>query len=127
MKQGKEYLVNNSTIKIIFGSILDSHAEVIVSSDDSNVSMGGGVSYSIYKKEGTNAIMMDVKKKVPAEIGDVIVSTAGSLPQKFLFHVITIDYNSLHPDRSISREDIHQNNVVPVHLYQSLPKYYQYH
>lgn len=111
MEQGKEYFINNSTIKIIFGNILDSHAEVIVSSDDSNITMGGGVSYAIKMKEGTNAIKLDVKKKVPAEIGDVIVSTAGSLPQKNIFHVITLDYNSLKPlktNGSISREDIHQ-------------------
>ncbi|MBR5102139.1 MAG: macro domain-containing protein, partial [Muribaculaceae bacterium] len=108
MEQGKEYFVNNSTIKIIFGNILDSQAEVIVSSDDSNITMGGGVSYAIKMKEGTNAILMDVKKKTPAEIGDVVVSTAGTLPQKNIFHIITLDFNSLNPYGSISREDIQQ-------------------
>lgn len=111
MEQGKEYLINNSTIKIIFGSILDSHAEVIVSSDDSNITMGGGVSYAINMKEGTNAIFVDAKKNVPAEIGDVIVSTAGSLPQKNIFHVITLDFNSLNPLNTkgpVSIEEIHQ-------------------
>ena len=52
--------------------------------------MGGGVSYAINKKEGTGAIRLDVAKNVPADIGDVVVSTAGSLPQKNIFHVITI-------------------------------------
>lgn len=32
MEQSKEYHINNSTIKIIFGNILDSIAEVIVNS-----------------------------------------------------------------------------------------------
>lgn len=111
MEQSKEYHINNSTIKIIFGNILDSDSEVIVSSDDANISMGGGVSWAIRQKEGTNAICLDVKKKVPAEIGDVVVSTAGTLSQKCLFHVITIDYKSL--DQTIipgviSKDDIHQ-------------------
>lgn len=109
--QGKEYHINNSTIKVVFGNILDSHAEVIVSSDDCNITMGGGVSWAIKQKEGTDAIRLDVKKKVPADIGDVIVTTAGTLPQKNIFHVITIDYKSL--DQSnipgvISKDDVHQ-------------------
>ena len=41
MEQSKEYRINNSTIKIVFGNILDSQAEVIVSSDDCNITMGG--------------------------------------------------------------------------------------
>lgn len=111
MEQSKEYHINNSTIKIVFGNILDSQAEVIVSSDDASISMGGGVSWAIRQKEGTDAIRLDVKKKVPAEIGDVVVSTAGTLPQKCLFHVITIDYKSLDQTNIpgvISKDDIHQ-------------------
>lgn len=111
MEQVKEYHINNSTIKIIFGNIVDSQAEVIVSSDDSDITMGGGVSMAIRRKEGTGAIQLDVKKKTPAEIGDVVVSTAGTLPQKFIFHVITIDYNSINQSNipvAVSKEDIHQ-------------------
>lgn len=111
MDQSKEYHINNSTIKIIFGNILDSEAEVIVSSDDCYITMGGGVSMAIRHKEGTNAIWLDVKKKIPADIGDVVVSTAGSLPQKNIFHVITIGYNGLSQSNvleEISKDDIHK-------------------
>lgn len=111
MEQEKEYRINNSTIKIIFGNILASRAEVIVSSDDCNITMGGGVSLAIRQKEGTEAISLDVKKKVPAEIGDVVVTTAGTLPQKCLFHVITIDYKSIEQTNIpgvVSKDDIHQ-------------------
>ena len=111
MGQEKEYHINNSIIKIRFGNIVDSQSEVIVSSDDSNITMGGGVSMAIRRKEGTEAIQLDVKKKTPAEIGDVVVSTAGTLPQKCIFHVITIDYSSiskLNIPGIISKEHIHQ-------------------
>ena len=80
MGQIKEYHINNSIIKIVFGNILDSQAEVIVSSDDSNITMGGGVSKAIRDKEGTNAITNDAWKRTPANIGDVVISTAGTLP-----------------------------------------------
>ena len=66
---------------------------------------------AIRRKEGTEAIQLDVKKKTPAEIGDVVVSTAGTLPQKCIFHVITIDYNSINQSNipvAVSKEDIHQ-------------------
>ena len=109
--QGKEYHINNSIIKVVFGNILDSHAEVIVSSDDCNITMGGGLSLAIRQKEGTDAIKLDVKKKIPADIGDVVVSTAGTLQQKNIFHVITIDYkNSSQSNKpgAISKDDIHQ-------------------
>lgn len=111
IQQCKEYHINNSIIKIIFGNLLDSQAEVIVSSDDSNITMGGGVSMAIRRKEGTGAIRLDVSKKTPADIGDVVVSSAGTLPQKNIFHVITIDYGGLgHSDTQteISKDDIHQ-------------------
>ena len=53
MVQGKEYHINNSSISIIFGDILQTKAEVIVSSDDTNINMRGGVSGAICRKEGT--------------------------------------------------------------------------
>ena len=111
MEQVKEYHINNSSIKIIFGNILDSQAEVIVSSDDNKVSMRGGVSKAIRDKEGTGAISIDVKKFVPADIGDVIVTTAGSLPQKNIFHAITIEYGRVGTPKAaedVSKEEIHQ-------------------
>lgn len=66
IQQCKEYHINNSTIKIVFGNLLDSQAEVIVSSDDSNITMSGGVSMAIRRKEGTGSIRLDVSKRTPA-------------------------------------------------------------
>ena len=110
MEQQKEYHINNSTITIIFGNIPDSLAEVIVSSDDCYISMRGGTSMAIKMKEGTDAIMFDVKNKIPAVVGDVVVSTAGALRQKYVFHCITVDKsddNSSTPG-GIPKEEIQQ-------------------
>ena len=111
MTQVKEYHINNSTIRIFFGDILQTPAEVIVSSDDTDVSMGGGVSGTIREAEGTGAIYRDTMKNTPAEIGDVVVSTAGTLPQKYLFHVITCDfakYGRSKFSESVSKEEVQQ-------------------
>ncbi len=72
-----------------FGDITSSQADVLVSSDDYVLSMGGGVSAAI-RRAGGEAVMLDAAKKTPAELGDVIVTTAGNLPAAYLFHAITI-------------------------------------
>jgi O-acetyl-ADP-ribose deacetylase (regulator of RNase III) len=51
--------------------------------------MGGGVSAAVRRAGGPN-IAADASKMVPARPGDVIVSTAGDLPAKYIFHAITI-------------------------------------
>lgn len=92
--ESRTYTFNKSTLTVKFCNILDSHAEVIVSSDDCYVTMGGGhsgVSGAIYKAGG-ESIMMDAQKMVPVPLGDVIATTAGNLEhQKYVFHCITID------------------------------------
>ena len=93
----RTYKFNNSTLTIQFGDITKSKAEVIVSSDDTEISMGGGVSQSILEAGG-EFVKEDAQKKLPAMLGDVVVSTAGRLTnQKYIFHCLTIDY-----DRDIS-------------------------
>lgn len=47
--------------------------------------MGGGVSMDIRKADHSGAILKDIKKKIPAELGDVVVTTAGNLSQKLFF------------------------------------------
>lgn len=46
----RKYLFNNSTLSIVFGDITTSKSEVIVSSDDTGISMGGGISECILKQ-----------------------------------------------------------------------------
>lgn len=71
------------------GSVLDVPAEVVVSSDDYQLTMGGGVSAAIRAAAGS-ALVLDASKAVPRELGDVVVTTAGALPSRYVFHVVTI-------------------------------------
>lgn len=88
----RKYIFSNSTVTVVFGDILMSQSEVIVSSDDTAISMGGGLSGYILKNGGV-AIREDAQRKLPAQLGDVILSAAGHLTnQKFIFHSITLDY-----------------------------------
>ena len=101
----KEYRINNSKITVSLGDILDSRAEVIVSSDDFLLSMGGGISKAIKIAAGEE-LVSDARKKVPASLGDIVVTTAGKLPQKFVFHAVTIGFDMRGNEDLI--EDVHQ-------------------
>jgi len=93
MGDKRTYQFEKSSLTLEFGDITTSKAQVLVSSDDYYLSMGGGVSRSLLKAGG-NAIALDAAKKVPAALGDVVVTTAGTLPAQYIFHVITIGPNN---------------------------------
>ena len=82
--------IGNSEVKVVVGDICMSKCEVIVSSDDSRLSQGGGVSYMIAHSGGDD-IQRHIKNLVPVDLGDVAVTTAGNLQQKYIFHAVTID------------------------------------
>lgn len=110
----RKYTFNNSSVSIIFGNILDSQKEVLVSSDDCYITMGGGISGCILKTGG-KAIYDDAQKQIPAKLGSAIVTTAGSLKQKYIFHAITIDKDyahKAHEENSQQKFEIQQYIVV---------------
>ena len=106
----RKYVIGNSSITIIFGDITKSSAEVIVSSDDYMLSMGGGVSRSIRNACGSQ-VWIDARKMIPAKLGDVVITSAGDLDAKYIFHAITIGNTRLdtsmgrYDDQAVSRDD----------------------
>jgi O-acetyl-ADP-ribose deacetylase (regulator of RNase III) len=89
MSTQRVYSIGKSQLMMDVGSVLDVTAEVVVSSDDYELSMGGGVSAAIRMAAGS-ALDLDAAKAVPREAGDVVVTTAGALPSRYVFHVVTI-------------------------------------
>lgn len=89
--ESRKYTFNKSTVTIKFGDIIESHSEVIASSDDCYVTMSGGVSRAILNAGG-KVIVKDAHKMVPVPLGDVVVTMAGAMRyQRYIFHCITID------------------------------------
>lgn len=105
----RTYKFNNSILTIVFGDITTSKADVIVSSDDTSISMGGGISRAILMAGG-ESIRHDARKKLPAQIGDVVVSTAGTMKdQKFIFHCLTIPHDkkqAFYDDKLSNPDDV---------------------
>jgi O-acetyl-ADP-ribose deacetylase (regulator of RNase III) len=83
------YRLGQSELALRFGDITTSQAQVLVSSDDYFLTMGGGVSAEI-RKAGGNTISLDAAKQVPLEVGDVVVTSAGTLQARFIFHAVTL-------------------------------------
>jgi O-acetyl-ADP-ribose deacetylase (regulator of RNase III) len=97
----RTYQAGRSTLTIEFGDITTSDADVLVSSDDTYVTMGGGVSAAILRAGG-QSILIDAAKKVPCTVGDVVVTSAGSLRAKHIFHAITLGNTTASPKRIIA-------------------------
>lgn len=91
--QQREYQFNNSVLRIKFGDIVQADTDVIVNSDDYLLPMATGLSAYLLEKGGSD-ISNDVRKKQNAELGDVVVTTAGKLPHKFIFHCVTVSPQS---------------------------------
>jgi O-acetyl-ADP-ribose deacetylase (regulator of RNase III) len=111
----RTYEVGRSKITLLFGDITTSRAEALVSSDDYLLSMGGGVSAAI-RGAGGHAISADASKMVPARAGDVVVSTAGDLPAKYILHAITIGTQQagLSADAIVRQTTQRVMNLLPV-------------
>lgn len=85
----RAYQIGASRVTVRHGNIVDLAVDVLVSSDDSFLSMGGGVSAAIRARAG-NALDGDVLKAGSNRLGDVVVTTAGALSARYVFHVVTI-------------------------------------
>jgi O-acetyl-ADP-ribose deacetylase (regulator of RNase III) len=106
--KNRSYQFGKSRLTVEFGDITSTQAQVIVSSDDYYITMGGGVSAAILRAGGQE-IMIDAAKKVPAKLGEVIVTTAGRLQAQYVFHAITSEQ---YADRATTQaRDIVRNSV----------------
>ncbi len=106
---------------MIFGNILNSTAEVIVNSSGSKMTMGGGLTRAI-REAGGDVIRDDAQTKLPVNIGDAVVTTAGKLKQKYIFHCITIDKSI---DHSNTPEDVSDNDIHQYIIGHSIDKCFQ--
>ncbi|HTR11711.1 MAG TPA: macro domain-containing protein [Roseiarcus sp.] len=101
MQTQRTYPVGKSTFSLQFGDITTSDCDVVVSSDDSDLSMGGGVSEAVRRAAGEQ-ICVDISKMVPARLGDVIVTGAGAMRAKYIFHAVTIGEGALSHDKIVA-------------------------
>jgi O-acetyl-ADP-ribose deacetylase (regulator of RNase III) len=89
--------IKNTTLSVQQGDLLQLDVEVLVSPTTPDLWMGKGISAQIVA-QGGEEIHEDAKKTRYAEFGDVVVSIAGQLRYKAIYHVVVIP-RDLQPDR----------------------------
>ena len=106
MENKKSYTINNSTVTIIFGDLLTSDAEALVISGSVGLPMRGGLPGSVRSKAG-DSVIIDASKHPDSKLGDVVVTSAGKLKNKYLFQAVTVTrYTEVLPE--LSRDKIPQ-------------------
>lgn len=79
------------------GDLSEFAADALVSSDDGRLTMGeltktGGVAGALNRASG-GVLREETRKFVPVRHGGVVVSSAGALKARFVFHAITLDWD----------------------------------
>jgi eukaryotic-like serine/threonine-protein kinase len=80
-------------LKVVYGDIVKQEVDAIVSSDDGFLSMGGGSSMAIRGAAGPTFIDQETRKYVPVRPGRVVVTAAGQLKARFVFHGVTLEHS----------------------------------
>jgi O-acetyl-ADP-ribose deacetylase (regulator of RNase III) len=83
------------TLHIYRGSLVEVEADALVSSDDNYLSAGGGVSAALADAAGLDVDRERVRlvQHARPSLGDVVRTSAGALPSRYLYHAITIDFD----------------------------------
>ena len=86
------------------GDICDLEVDAIVSPASPNLWMATGVAGAI-KRRGGDVIEFAAVRQGPADVGDAIVTSAGSLAARWVIHAVSLDHDAPHrlPRRSIAR------------------------
>ncbi|WP_341732347.1 macro domain-containing protein [Microcoleus sp. EPA2] len=88
-----EGMIGRSRLIIKYCDITTLNVDVIVSSDDTDISMGGGVSKAILIGGG-NSVWEEVRIKSPVELGSIAITKAGKLKANKIFHCAVLNnYN----------------------------------
>jgi O-acetyl-ADP-ribose deacetylase (regulator of RNase III) len=85
--------VNRGEIEIVAGDIVLQESAAIVNAANNHLWMGGGVSGAI-KRAGGPAIETEAISKGPVEVGEAVVTGAGSLKARYVIHAAVMGQDS---------------------------------
>lgn len=85
--------VRNTVIQVVYGDVTRLEADALISSDDVHLSAASGLSKAIREAAGVR-LGYDIRKfALPRPLGSVLVTSAGQLPAKYIFHTMTISFD----------------------------------
>ncbi len=79
--------IGKTRIEVVGGSVTELKVDGIVNPSNDMLWMGGGISGEI-RKAGGNSIEQEATGHAPAEIGTAVVSGAGNLNARWIFHAV---------------------------------------
>ena len=86
-----ETTINRSTLQVQVCDITSLRVDAIVSSDNTKLSMEGGVSNAI-RLAGGSIVRHEAKAQAPLKLGGIAITTAGQLPARQIFHAAVMDF-----------------------------------
>ncbi len=94
--------VNRGEIEVVKGDIVLQETAAVVNAANNHLWMGGGVAGAI-KRAGGSAIETEAISKGPVEVGEAVVTGAGSLRARYVIHAVVMG-QELHTDESKIRK-----------------------
>jgi O-acetyl-ADP-ribose deacetylase len=90
--------VNRGEIEVVAGDIVLQESAAVVNAANNHLWMGGGVAGAI-KRAGGAVIETEAISKGPVEVGDAVVTGAGSLKARYVIHAAVMGQD-LHTDET---------------------------
>lgn len=81
------------TLRIVRGDLAAQKVDALVGSDDSHLTMGEGTGRGASRallQAGGRSIFDEAQRYVPVRPGRVAITSAGTLPARFIFHAVTL-------------------------------------
>lgn len=89
------FQVLQTIIRVIYGDLTKLQTDVLISFDDVYLSASSGVSALIWAAAGKAALARDRRKFVlPMPLGTMLVTGAGQLRVKYIFHALALDFKT---------------------------------
>ena len=102
--------INGVTLALMRGNIVEVQADAIVNAANSGLRGGGGVDGAIHRAGGPS-IMEECRKIGGCPTGEAVVTTAGRLPAKYVFHAVGPIYSGGKDDERRGQQE--QLDEVP--------------
>ena len=94
--------INGVTLALMRGNIVEARVDAIVNAANSGLRGGGGVDGAIHRAGGPS-IMEECRMIGGCPTGEAVVTTAGKLPTKYVFHAVGPIYSgSLDDERLLT-------------------------
>lgn len=111
--------INRGSIEIVRGDIAEESSDAIVNAANNHLWMGAGVAGAI-KRKGGDEIEQEAIAKGPINIGDAIITRAGSLATRHVIHAAVMGQD-LHTDATkIEKATLSSLQLAEKHKFTSM-------